>query len=233
MVEVLVRIDDEPNRLVGNPPDDLLDDREAARFAERRVEDDDERREFDGDAVVRPAADEIHAVGQRLGLDAHGKRGRAHGVWNGDWVRADVGLHVLERAAEGVVAGRHGLRAEVVVPPLMGMPASREPDPAAEIDVAVVGELVLVVHVAERLARDPGVNPLKQVLLVDGGVHAVLAPRDRHHAHPLGRHFGAVASHLAKLPAPDRLRIRTGERGRFQEAVRVQHEFDGIDLREL
>ena len=119
VIEVLVRIDDEADRLVGNPANDLFDHREASRFAERRVEDGDEAGELDGDAVVGAAAQQVDAVGELLGLDAHRE------AWPGAPRRdaigsgTHIGSNVLQRPAECVVAGADGLRAEVVVPPLM------------------------------------------------------------------------------------------------------------------
>ena len=101
--------------------DDLLDDREVARFVERRLDDGDVVLELDGDAVVRDAAQQIDAVGQLLAS----RRGpgnvacrTASGTVTGS--RAGVGLDVLERAAEPVVAGVDALRLEVVVPALDG-----------------------------------------------------------------------------------------------------------------
>src|SRR6187200_803759 len=110
------------------------------------------------------------------------------------------------------------------------MPARGEPNAVSETHVAVVRELVLVVHVAERFAWHPRVNSLEQVLLVDGRIDAILAPRDRHDAHALGRYLGSVASHLAELPAPDGLRIRIRACGRFEEAMWIEHELNWKNL---
>ena len=93
-------------------------------------------------------------------------------------VRPDV----LQRSAERVVAGARGQRAVVVVPSLMRVPLGGEPDSVADVDVARIGELVLVVHVAQHGIGDPRVDPLEHVLFVDRRVDAELAvDGDRDH----------------------------------------------------
>ena len=56
MVVVVVRVDDEADRLTGNELDDGFDDCQRARFVKRRFHDRDEFVELDGNAVVRRAA---------------------------------------------------------------------------------------------------------------------------------------------------------------------------------
>ena len=53
VVEVLVGVDHEPDRFVGNQLDDLFDDRQAPLFVQRRLENRDEIVELDRDAVMR------------------------------------------------------------------------------------------------------------------------------------------------------------------------------------
>ena len=116
----------------------------------------------------------------------------------------------------------------------MRVPLGGEPDAAAQIDVAGVGELVLVVHVAEHRIRHPRVNPLQHVLLVDGGVDAKLAvDGDRDHGDPLRLHFGTIASHFAELPPPRGSRVRAGQTCGFEKAVRVQPQVELVDFREV
>ena len=121
MIEVLMGIDEEANRLVRDELHDLLDHRQVSLLVERRFDDGDVVLELDGHTVVRRAAEKIDAVGQLLCLDANGKGrpGRTESG-NGQRIGAGVRLDVLERAAEGVVAGGDGLRPEVVVPALVG-----------------------------------------------------------------------------------------------------------------
>ena len=116
----------------------------------------------------------IHSVGQLLRLHADRKGCLAHGLRNGNRVGARVRRDVLERAAETVVAGGDALGAEVVIPAIVMMPPGGKPHAVSDIDVALVREFVLVIHVAQDRIGNPCVNPLEQVLLVDRGVHAVL-----------------------------------------------------------
>ena len=81
----------------------------------------------------------------------------------------------LKIAAETVVSGGDGLRPEVVVPSVMVMPNGGELHAISDIDIALVREFVLVIHVAEYGIGNPRVNALEHVLLVDGGVDTVLA----------------------------------------------------------
>src|SRR5260370_1362540 len=86
-----------------------------------------------------------------------------------------VRFDVFERAAVTIVAGADVLTAEVVVPAVVMMPAGGELHAVSDIDIALVGEFVLIIHVAEDGIGNPGVDALEHVLFVDGGVHAVLA----------------------------------------------------------
>ncbi len=111
------------------------------------------------------------------------------------------------------------------------MPAGRELDAVADVDVAVVGELVFVVHVAQHGIGDPGVNALEHVVGIDRGVCAVLAVDGNGHDAYLGRlDLRAIASHLAELPSPRRFWIRARLPCGLEESVRVQPHVELIDL---
>ncbi len=103
------------------------------------------------------------------------------------------------------------------------VPARGEAHSASEIDVALVRELVLVVHVAQDRVRDPGVNPLEKVLLIDGRVHAVLAEDlDGDDGDLLGNRRRPITPHLAELPSPDGDGVGSRQPRRFEESVRIQ-----------
>ena len=73
VVEMLMRIHQEANRLVRDELHDLLDHRQVPSLIERRFDHGNVILELDGHAVVRRAAEQIHAVRQLLCLYANGK----------------------------------------------------------------------------------------------------------------------------------------------------------------
>ncbi len=173
-------------------------------------------------AVVRRAAQQVHPVGQLPRVHPDRERRRADGLRNRT-ASPQAALTCLNVPPKPVVAGGNRLRVVVVVPALVVMPAGRETRTVADVHVAGVGELVLVVHVAEHGVRHPGVNALQHVLFVDGRIDAVLAEHpDRHHRHLLGHRRRTVPAHLAQLPAPDGHGIGARQPRGLQEAVRVQ-----------
>ena len=83
--------------------------------------------------------------------------------------------NVPEIASKPVVTCADGLRPEVVVPSVVVMSTAGELHPVSDIDVAFIGEFVLVIHVAQYGIGNSGVNALDQMLFVDSGIHTVLA----------------------------------------------------------
>ena len=72
------------------------------------------------------------------------------------------------------MAGVDALGLIVVVPSVMTVPFRGELHTAADIDVTLVGEFVLVIHIAEYGIGNPGMDSLQHVFFVDRGIHAVL-----------------------------------------------------------
>ena len=66
MVEMLMGVHHEADRLAGNKSDDFLDHRQAALLVERRFDYDDVILELDRDAVMGRAAQKIDTGGQLL-----------------------------------------------------------------------------------------------------------------------------------------------------------------------
>ena len=233
-VRVLMRVDQVPDRLVRDLLDDRLDDAEAEVLAAGSFVHRDPPREFDGDALVAAGFERVHAVGQLRHRRIDLRLVIAHVVGHGHRVGADVRFDVLHGAAERIVAGVDRLDVEIVVEPFVRVPAGGELDAVADVDVALVGELVLVVQVAKHRVECQRVHALKHVLLVDRRVDLPsTGRRDLHDVGDLRNHGRAVTPHLAQLPAPRRLRVRTRHLRRLEETMRVHPQLDGEDFRDV
>ena len=195
MVGVLVRVHQEPDRLVGNELHDVLDHRQISALIERRLDNGYKVLELDRHAIVRCSAQQVHSFRELLRVHANRKGGPQDRVGNGRKVRARVGPDIFEDAAKSVVADTHVESAEIVIPSLMVMPDGRELDPAAQIDIALIRPFVFVIHVSENGIGNRSVDSLQHIFFVYGCVHPVLPEQGNgDNGHLPGHCSGAVAS---------------------------------------
>ncbi len=157
MIEMEVRIDDVPDRLVGNDLLDRVDAADRLLFGLRRLDRDDVILEFDRERLVALVdRDAPQAVRQLLRLD-HERRGRSpvpdvRGYLDGDGaIRLDVGDRHIEH--------------RVAALPLNDV---RREFHAAEI--LVVAEHGFVRRVSQHRAVQPRLDPFDEMLVVERGV---------------------------------------------------------------
>ena len=223
MIVVLVRIDQEPDRFVGDESDDFFDYGEAALLAQGRLDDRDEVFELHRDAVVGGAAQQVHAVCKLFSLDGYVKTGLDDRIGDRDRIRALIRLDFFECTSEGIVSGVDALDLVVVVPALMGVPGNREANAVAQVGITVVDKFVFVVEVAKYGVGHPGVDALQQVFAVDGRIDPILSEdRDGDDPDLFRRRGGTIAAHLSQLPAPGRDGVGARQPRGLQETVRVE-----------
>src|SRR5678815_5751141 len=116
----------------------------------------------------------------------------------------------------------------------MTVPFGGELHTAADIDVTLVGEFVLVIHIAEYGVGNTRMYSLQRVFFVVRGIRPELSTNgDGDDRDMFGCCRRSIAAHLTQFPPPDRFGIGARHHRRFEESVRVEPHVELPDLRIL